>query len=297
VALGASTVMRAFDPGAFDRELAARGHPMRSFNLGVPGAFQFEVDHLIDELLARAAVTPRWILVELPTRRLDRLVPPVNRFTDRTVYWHTPWEVRAWFRAFEGASGPAHGPYGRLDALRHAAWRWVSLGQGDRIAARWLGVGRAEREARVREVARTRGYRPFPTGPDAPQSDLRDQLLGSPEWFQGVVARVDAVNEGPPPYHALDPTWLEAQAARARTHGATLLYFTTPTILQTAELHALHRSGTLGVLFGFDSPSRHPELYRPENRFDPIHLNEAGARLFTRELADRFAQWLESERG
>jgi hypothetical protein len=30
VALGASTVMRAFDPGAFDRELAARGHPMRS---------------------------------------------------------------------------------------------------------------------------------------------------------------------------------------------------------------------------------------------------------------------------
>jgi hypothetical protein len=296
VVIGASTVMRAFDPAVFDAEVGARGFPLRSFNLGVPGAFQLEVDHLIEELLARARVKPRWILVELPTRRLDKLLPPVNLFTDRAVYWHTPRETLAWFRAAARSARTGEAPHRGLDVLRHAAWRWASLGQGDRIAVRALGIGEAAREAHVAEAARTRGFRPFPVGPDAPQSDLRDEFLASPEWYRGVVARVDAVNGGPPPRRVLDPAWLASQEAHARAQGAEIVYITTPTILHTAEIHALHRAGAIPVLLAFDSPSRDPDLYEAENRFDAIHLNEVGARLFSRRLGDRFAGWLKKQR-
>jgi len=297
VVIGQSTVLRAFDPDAFDREAAAQGHELRSFNLGVPGAFQFEIDYLLEQLVERAARPPRFVFVELPTRRLDELLPPVNHFTDRAVYWHAPRQTRAWFRSVARSSHPERGGTRRIDVLQHAAWRWASVGQADRTTGHALSLGAAERAAEVREVERTRGYRPFRLGPDTPHSDLRDQLLRSPRWFRGVVARIDDVNQGKPTHRVLDPAWVRLQSEKVRAGGATLVHFITPTILQTAELHTLHRAGVIPELFAFDSPHRFPELYRRKNRFDPIHLNEDGARLFSVALARSFASWLDSGDG
>ena len=57
VFLGPSTTRCGFDPRALDAELARLGHPIRTFNLGTPGARAFELDHQV-ELLIEAALPP-----------------------------------------------------------------------------------------------------------------------------------------------------------------------------------------------------------------------------------------------
>ena len=50
------------------------------------------------------------------------------------------------------------------------------------------------------------------------------------------------------------------------------------------------------VVFAFNNPEIFPTLYQVESRWDFAHLNDKGAREFTRFMAEQFAQYLETEK-
>lgn len=56
--------------------------------------------------------------------------------------------------------------------------------------------------------------------------------------------------------------------------------------------HPRAEDGLRPVTFIFDHPTRYPDLYLADHRYDPHHLNASGAELFTVLLADQLAPHL-----
>lgn len=78
----------------------------------------------------------------------------------------------------------------------------------------------------------------------------------------------------------------------------------TPVIVVPPELFNHHRldgrleyfkQQTSAAILAFDDPRRYPEFCRIENRWEELHLNKKGARLFTERLADEFKKILLAE--
>ena len=76
-------------------------------------------------------------------------------------------------------------------------------------------------------------------------------------------------------------------------HDGSKATVTRLTSVANIEVHWLARNGHLPNLLAFDSPSRHPALFAADRRRDPIHLNEDGAREWSRQLAEGLAAWLD----
>ena len=82
VYVGASDVFRAFRPEVIDPDrLPERGvcrdagSAFRSYNLGIPGMWSFEADHLLDEIIAMEPARLSWVLgqwAHLEGRSLQR---------------------------------------------------------------------------------------------------------------------------------------------------------------------------------------------------------------------------------
>jgi hypothetical protein len=268
------------------------GHPVRSFNLAVPGASRFEVDHQVRELLALEPRRLRWIVIEPHNKALDALVAPPNWFTDRAVRWHSPRQLLAVYRAMWLSDQPqARFLQPALVSLRHALWRLANFGQANRSLARLLGWDAPVRSAERGVVERLRGFEPLL--PE--QSGARRIFLENPAWYRGIVANLDRSVR---PSRALPPDTdrMREQVELIRSAGVEPVYVLTPVIESANEVHTLHRAGILPSLIAFDSPRRFPDLYDPAQRLDHIHLNEAGAIRFSRLFAQRFAEWLETGR-
>jgi hypothetical protein len=149
------------------------------------------------------------------------------------------------------------------------------------MAARALGAG-PDADTRARVAAR-RGFEPLRPGDGEPAE------FEPPPGWSGQLSRMDARNRAAPKARTLDPRWLEGQIARIRAAGSEVVYLVGPTVRDNAEVHALARDGRYPDLLAFDSPTRHPELFEPANRRDAYHLNEAGARAWSRALAEPLA--------
>jgi hypothetical protein len=66
------------------------------------------------------------------------------------------------------------------------------------------------------------------------------------------------------------------------------------------RMRELARRGVVDTVVDLGRPDRYPDLFRPEHRFDWMHLDEAGADVYTRRLADlwlRDRERLTGERG
>ena len=57
--------------------------------------------------------------------------------------------------------------------------------------------------------------------------------------------------------------------------------------------YRLDEAGELGRVLAYNRPSRYPELYTWEHRFDWTHVNREGAARWSRLLADDLADWIE----
>jgi len=289
VFLGPSTSRCAFDPHVIDEELTRLGHPAHSLNLGVPGATSFEIDHLVEQIVARPPPGLRWLVIELHPAEPSQLIRPANLFTDRAVYWHTPRQLRDVLAAL---LHPRSGRTIRVDRMalhvRHALWRFANVGQADRIVAHALGRDSIE------EPDPRRGFAPEDCVEGRGMQAARQRYLSQPEKFRRQAMRLDRQDETPVPTEHLDPTKLRRQIRSLRGIGVEPVYVLTPVLSPVPGIHSLHRQRILPTLLAFDSPRRFPELYAPRNRWDELHLNEAGAELFSRQFAQRFARWLDT---
>ncbi|HKJ25903.1 MAG TPA: hypothetical protein VKB65_13845 [Myxococcota bacterium] len=287
VVLGPSTTRCGFDPRVFDAEMARLGHPLRSLNLGLPGASSFEIDHLVARIVARRPAGLRWVMIELHPAGFNALIRPHNLFTDRAVWWHTPRQLRAVLATLaDRREGQALRPDRAVMHVRHALWRFANVGQADRIAAHALAHDAPQPDPR-------RGYAPEDCTTEQGQA-RRAAYLADPQGVRERERVLDRQNETPVDTHHLDPRGIRRQVARLRAIGVEPVYVLTPILSPVPAIHALRREGVLPALLAFDSPRRQPELYELRYRMDELHLNEDGAALFSRKLAVRFARWLET---
>ena len=77
--------------------------------------------------------------------------------------------------------------------------------------------------------------------------------------------------------------------------GAEPVFILSPAMKPRCEVHQAYREGLLPNLIAIDDARTHPRLYKVENRFDAEHLNRTGAEIYTRLLADRFAEYLDGD--
>ena len=295
VFLGSSRVWRGIVPKTFDGELKRRGFDVRSFNLGMRGTLPHEADELLRRVLAERPARLRWVVMELAEWTPQRNDP----FTHRAVAWHDPTETLSVLRTSWGADEPL---LTRLENVRidlmQAGARLAALGLGaEAVRHRFEDLTRpptAEDEEAERYLEYSRRYRGFgrftvSERREGPTAKHRNEFLANRREFEDYVAGLPALNAGPAELDSYNLAALQGQIDRVRRAGLEIAYLIMPSYEAVPRLHRLAEAGYVPHLLAFDDPVAHPELYAVGHRFDPRHLDQDGAELFTTLLAERCA--------
>ena len=293
VFVGSSNVARSFDPAVIDAELARRGFPLRTYNLGADNMQTVEAEFVLREVLAMHPARLRFAVIELydfdPRRMLHG-----NEFSDRAVYWHDGPALYAALQALW------QGPGGRREKLRlgwthlqHAAWRLGNVGQGERMLAAWTRGATPVDTA----IANAGGFEAIDDREDEAAARVHRQWLGVRASYDALITEIDAENArfAPAAESAVAP--LRARTERLRAAGVTPIFVIPSMAKATPALYALAAAPDAPLIFGFNAPARYPDVFAPENRYDSIHVNRAGSVALSRRFADRLAEVLARERG
>ncbi|MCB9914264.1 MAG: hypothetical protein H6828_03820 [Planctomycetes bacterium] len=90
VFVGSSATSYGLIPPDIDRELAARGHELRTFNLGIGGMTEFEADHMVRAVLDEAPPNLKYLLIEVSGWGARVYGGKQAHLSPRLLYWHTP---------------------------------------------------------------------------------------------------------------------------------------------------------------------------------------------------------------
>jgi hypothetical protein len=287
--LGSSRTFRGFDPETFDRVTAENGVPTRSFNFGIPGNRAVEIQHLLGRIVALEPRGVRFVLVD--PEGLTVMADTRNFRARDVIDWHdfdTTAIVSGHVLRSEG---------GTRDKIDLLGFHWSSYALNVTNVGRGLGwtdpwLGRVPTKEFVLETVGARGDGYAPLGEEGAELGRRGRRFRS-KRVDDYLARLEdfralAPLEGEPSPAAL--ALYERIESRASELGAATVFVTQPALYLQHDLIRAHESGAVRWLLRYDDPDLHPELYAPENRYDDTHLNDAGARLFTEELARDFAR-------
>jgi hypothetical protein len=289
VFIGSSRVHRQIIPDLFDREMEALGVKTNSFNLSGDGMRPPEDEFVLERAFASRKTPLRVLLVE--ANPIDSSLAEDDAGTARAVYWHdTARTLRIWRKCWSLPPALSVGSrisrtWKRLrqlpDHVQHWIWNSVRLGQGNEILREQIFGPEPQNDAK--EVGDD-GYRAPKTGEQMTGGTLRT--------YQKNLA---AALKSPTPQDAEDPEsqaaigWKKALAERM---GARLVLvsspFLRPEIFRPASLDGI-------TFLDYSDPSRYPELYTPENRRDPGHLNVRGSEIYTRLVARQIADSLKKQ--
>jgi hypothetical protein len=289
--LGTSRVRRHIIPSLFDQLAAEQGMESRSFNLGVDSLASPEDGYVLEQALRMAPPRLRYVFIELSYFRANFAGQGAE--TIRAAYWHDGERTLAVWRQLLNEDWRRIKPRKKRKKDRWSGWladvtewagvmdaharlffqRATNLGRG----AAWLRVGTGLRQ---------------PTDPLSPLGPARDGFIPSDNVIGGSMLadyerELAALPAGRSRQRQLDRVpqdYLEATLAKVRACGAEPILFVAP-------IHSglvFHPRREVAPLLDFSDPQRWPELFLPQYRADPGHLNSAGAEAFTRALAARF---------
>ena len=291
--VGSSRTFRGFVPAEFDAVTAEAGVPTRSLNLGVPGNRALETQRVLERV--RRIQPDGWRTVFVDPEGFEVLLDEGNYLARAVIDWHdlpTTLLVTEYIRANDEGSGAG-------SERRRAGTREKLRLHAVACAYNLTGVGRA-----LPWVDRLLGIAPDPVwlaetiGPDAdgyaPQQ--REQRKGFKRQAQDYLDRVGDLEDQ---NRALDPdaepapqpaeTFRRIQE-RIEALGARAVFVAQPGMYLNRDLVLAAERGRIDTLLRFDQPSRFPELYALEARYDFNHLNPSGARRFSRALARAYVE-------
>ncbi|HEY3901851.1 MAG TPA: hypothetical protein VGM54_24775 [Chthoniobacter sp.] len=289
VFIGSSRVEQQIIPEEFDRTAASLGHPVRSFNAGMAAMVPPEDSYVLEQILQRPHRRLRWVFLEIMP--LGGQFDAALAGTGRMDYWHDIRRMELLTqRAIEDVSRTWERPktaQSRYEELSHIAQGWSGHLQSFVTRGTNLGRGSVLLTSHFRHGKKTTHY------DDAgPRHD--GWVPAKPLFMSGKLLddyeRQFAALSGNPSRHTADP--LSEDALRSniellRRHGIETILFLPPTLANSQ----FFPTGSLrGVpVFDFSDIDRYPELYATGNHKDGVHLNLAGAEIFSRELASLFA--------
>ncbi|NEO02597.1 MAG: hypothetical protein F6K50_46810, partial [Moorea sp. SIO3I7] len=84
---------------------------------------------------------------------------------------------------------------------------------------------------------------------------------------------------------------------RIEEQGIQPIIFISPTVgYDEPTAIELYKRRNKSIVFAFNNPETFPTLYQVDSRWDFVHLNDRGAREFTRSMAEQFAKYLETKK-
>jgi hypothetical protein len=285
VFIGSSRVYHQFIPEQFDATMRGAGYPMASFNYGVDGMLPPESFFAVDDLLRRQPKL-RWVFIELAA--VEPASPKHYAETARAWWWHDWTHTELVVRA-------------NLRDPRYGGWEGWSMVQmhGRLMANYYLNLGRGAELLEAKARARR---------PDRAETLLHEKPYAR-EWIgeagfvpPPVLALTGEVAQNyeagladfrvAPATVVLAPEMqarVRALAAAVRAAGATPVFVITPSLNVRERIGDLRAQGIDADMLAFNDATAFPALYEAAARADNAHLNDVGAREFTRLLAERFA--------
>jgi hypothetical protein len=271
--IGSSRIRFHIDPKQFDAETAKLGAPTHSLNLAYQGMWPPESYYYLRQLLAARPRHLRWVFIEMIDYRFGQIEH--IGISKRMMVWHDWKHTGMVGRRILESSEPAD--IKTVWLWRHAQCflqRAADPGRGaDWLRERYFPSKKMEESPMMKRG----GFDPKPKVEwnEATREEFAKALQ---EFEQAPGLRVR-----PGLATAVSEVIAEVRAAGAEP----ILVLPPSTRLEEKLTDGLPP----GVnVWAFNKPSEYPKLYLPELLHDPGHLNEDGAREFTRLLAERFAE-------
>lgn len=295
VFLGSSRTMRGFVPELFDARVAEHGLELRSFNLGVPGARVTEMIYLLERLRELRPAKLRYVFVD--PEDFEQIHDTRNVLAQSGIIWHDP--ATTWLltrHMLDTGFGGARRNAILFDHWRACAFNALNVGR----TARWVNaaLGRRVDPGFVADSLGERGdgHTALFDEQDTLAKRRRRFERGRAE-YETLVERYSEQRPPPGPAPAQFAELVERIQTLVRELGATPVFVIQPALSWQWDLIKLAEAGQVELLLRYDDPALHPELFAHEQRFDSRHLNDDGAALFTRRLADDFAPWARAREG
>ena len=278
--IGSSRFRHQIMPAAFDAEASAKGVPTHSIDIGYAGMWLPESYYFLRQFLALKSTRLKWVVIEFMDYRFGHVdeEPP----TLRTAYWHDARHTAMACRLVVEAPLPFREKVRLL--ARHIGLcgrQTLNLGRGSEwLQARWFPA----RERESRWAARG-GFQ-------------AEEERTWTDWDRAELARKVAAVEASLPELPARPGFAAALrdiADDVRRAGAEPIFVLAPSV-RPAENQVLGLPAGVTVL-AFNHPAEYPQLYQWDLHFDTDHLNEKGAREFTRLLAQRVVTEMKNHPG
>lgn len=285
--IGSSRIYHQIDPEKFDRLMAGRGNPTRSFNAGIDGVRPPEDAYILDQILDRKPPKLRYVFIELGSLRIP--LDEEKRGTIRSVYWHDLRRMeilfvaaisqkfqKTWLNTLKEFQDPFAAFFEHVELF---ARNLTNIGRGEALT-HYLKKYDAPYIAWAALGEKRDGFTIVTRAGELP-AHLRTTYESAMRKREKEPAKIDFADD-------VSQVSLEKMVGRVRAAGAIPVLIVPPTtgkkkFLPKADIAAQ------AVVFDYCDLVKYPGLFEISNRQDTSHLNEPGAALFTEILVNEFS--------
>lgn len=289
VFLGTSRIQLGIDPRTFDARLSEHlGRPVRSYNLGINGSSDFETDRLLRHLVETRDARLEAVVLEAPSFAPEMLGNR-NLDTAREIRWH---DLRQGPRATAFSLASSAEPVERVRAALHHAAATLRALTNHGLAQDGLLFGwPAAAPTKVDTELQKSGVRGFLSGLEPLDSFLEDRQRYLRVAKRKMNTAAVRTLTGP------QQDAVVAQHALLEDAGLTLLHITAPSLYDPPDYSPLVEADRLPAPALYHSAGVHPDLFYVRNRRDYDHLDQAGATIWSKLVADALAPRLLAAEG
>ena len=287
--IGSSRIYRQVSPSLFDRVMRDRGHNIHSFNFGLFGMKLPETYFWLAHVLSKHPQKLQWVFIEANLN--NAYEPLANARTNRVMYWHTFPQTLATLKYVFAAKDTL--PRKAITACSHLLpflYQTLNIGVFSSSASPYPNLNKASASERYNAFLGQQmdGYKPLDEETATAYLNPRKDFLDNLEKYK---ANVDSFQEQSKKQHSIDSGSKELIgkfSAIVQQFGAAPIFVIPPKLENEATVTELYSKRFINQLLAFNSPRKYPTLYEPGYRFDEKHLNDSGAKVFTRLLAAEF---------
>ncbi|MGV3531987.1 MAG: hypothetical protein ACO1QR_06420 [Chthoniobacteraceae bacterium] len=284
--LGSSRIYHQIIPEQFDRLMAERGMPTRSFNSGVDGMRPPEDAYVFDQIRGMSPKNIRWVVLELAALRMP--VDEDKKGTVRAVYWHD-WERLMLLTRRAFVEDKKRKLKDRLEKLQEPLAHLT-----DHIALFVQNRGNIGRAEVLTHYLRRKRPPKIYWNPLGPRKD-GFVITGRPEEmlesyripFERELAKR---KKEPAREDEADPVSqlaLGRMLEKIRSIGATPVLVVPPTTGKKKFVPSPEHGDV--VVLDYTDVNKYAVLYENRYRLDTDHVNTEGAKVFTDIFVEEFA--------
>lgn len=282
--VGSSGTFRHCVPEVMEQRFAQAGLELRVFNLGIAGMRDLEGVHMLEQALAHAS--DRLLAVVLEPSLFDPSFREGELRTERTQTWH---DLSTTLLAIE-CSLESDRPWGEawllaLDHARLGGHRLSNYGLGPTLVRGLLGAA-ADPSIDLEDLERNQGYQALDDLEGEEFRARREALTTAPGRLAQRLTNMRRKRRAKADVSGLHSAGVRHVSALLEESEVAAFYVMSPVCFAPGRGESLLAAGAIPNFEAFNDSDRHPELFRLENRFDLNHLNDRGARLYSRELAE-----------